>query len=132
MPDTKLPDFVLAKSTNPHTDGRYGRAGLRFTREWRLLKVGDTFNADTGEITGERLAILENDSFLAVKPATAAEVERLQADIASHGGDKDAMIDAQRKQIGDLEARLMKLELAMQGGRKGGDAGGRGGDTAKG
>jgi hypothetical protein len=128
MPDPKLPDFVLVKSTNPHREGQYGRAGLRFTREYRLLKLADAFNAELGEITAKELAILEKDSFLAVKPASAADVERLQAEIATTGGDKEATIDFLRKQNADLEARLMKLELAAQGGSKGkaGDADSKG------
>lgn len=127
------PAFVLVKSTNPYRDGQYGRSNLRFTRDWRPLEVDELDDRDVPGIGGapgtnngplrtERggnnlistytLAVLEADTFLAVKPATQAQVEKYQADAAANGGDKDATIEALQAKNADLEARLMRLEQA--------------------
>ena len=128
MSNSKLPAFVLAKSTNPHNDGRYGRAGLRFTREWRVLKLAEESNPETGAITAEQYAILDKDPLIVLKPASEDDAKAYEAELATHGTNKDALIDSLRVKNAELEARLMKLELAMAGKDK---AGGKG-DQAKG
>lgn len=113
MSNAKLPAFVLAKSTNPHNDGRYGRAGLRFTREWRVLKLGDAFDAETSTITPEQHALLDKDTLIVLKPASEDDAKAYEAELAAHGTNKDAVIETLRTKNADLEARLMKLELMM-------------------
>lgn len=136
-----VPQFVLVRSTNPHREGQYGQRGLRFTRAWRLLKVDPELQhvaklklvnghddvtsycdpqeaLDNDTISLATLAVLEADSYLAVKPATQADGEKWIADQAANGGDTDAQNEALRAKNAELEARLMKLELAAQGGGK--------------
>lgn len=150
-PANVSPQFVLVKSTNPNREGQYGRAGLRFSRNWRALQVDDIDDRDLAPIPpvvtiatptvpavvvtpgdpgtnnmplrakrGEdnlisvwTLKILDADTFLAVKPATASDIAKLEAELAETGGDKDATIDALRSQNADYEARLMRIEARM-------------------
>jgi hypothetical protein len=128
------PKFVLVMSVNPHRDGGFSRAGLRFDRSWRALELGENKDRDSeGAITPEgrtRLdngvigpdtyAMLKAEPFLALRPATAEEVEQLAEDRAKSPADKDSELAVLRAKNADLEARLMKLELAAQGGKGGG------------
>lgn len=117
--------FVMIRSTNPHREGAYTRAGFRFGRSWRGLQVAagakelddpskDIVSAQTLE---ERL---EKDEFLAVKPATSGDIEAFKAEQAAANTDKDAELAELRKKNADLEARMMRLEAAAGGKVKGG------------
>lgn len=105
------PKFVLVKSVSPHNEGRFGRAGLRFTRDWRPLQVADIADVEKGVITPEILARLEAEQQLAVKPATEVEVEKLAKELADPKDDKARIAELEAANA-QLEARLMKLELA--------------------
>jgi hypothetical protein len=112
--------YVMVRSCSPR--GSFRRAGLVFTSEWRVLEVSTRAQLDKGIIDEATLKALEAEKqMLAVKPATEAEVEafqKLQAE--STGKDKDALIAELVQKNAELEARLMKLELAAGG--KNGDA----------
>lgn len=123
------PKFVLVMSVSPHNNGNFGRAGLRFSREWRPLEVAEVADLEKGIIDEAVLARLQAESFLAVKPATAEEVARLAEARAAGAQDKDSELAELRAKNADLEARLMRLELAASGGKptdpaKAGDSGG--------
>jgi hypothetical protein len=143
----KLPKFVLVKSTSPRQpDGLFRRAELAFTREWRALEVLDPDAVDPETktplaesiaraiplISVARLARLEAETMLAVRPATDKELEQAQLDAAEAASKDPAtrIADLQAKNA-DLEARLMRLELGA-GGKGGGGGGGRGGEAPKG
>lgn len=108
------PQFVLVMSVSPHNSGNFGRAGLRFTREWRPLEVAETCDLERNVIDREILARLKAESFLAVKPATAEEVQKLLEDRAAGAKDKDTIIEELRAKLVEQEARLMRLELAAE------------------
>lgn len=122
----KAPQFVLVMSVNPHREGGFNRAGLRFSRAWRELELGDADDLEKGVIGPSTLTRLKAEPFLAIRPATADEVAQLAADRAAAPADKDAELSALRAKNADLEARLLRLELAATGGGKGGK-----GDAAK-
>jgi hypothetical protein len=110
----EAPKYVFVKTTSPR--GMFGRAGLRFTRDWRPLKVDAEQDLDAGVINAATLARLEAETeMLAVRPATTDEIAELTASpslTGSGGGkDKDEIIAEQGMKIADLEARLLKLEL---------------------
>lgn len=130
--------FILVMSVSPHHNGGFGRAGYRFSRTWRPLeivaegdiKVDEHGRADSAAeeqslITPTLVERLKAESFLAVKDASASEVDRLLADRAAGAGMSDAdRIAKLESDKADLESRLMKLELGASG-----DAKGKGGKT---
>lgn len=105
------PRFVLVKSTSPYNRGDFGRAGLRFTRDWRPLEVGTVANLEKGVIDAEVLKRLESESFLAVKPATAEEVAKFSEAMVEASKDPSAALADLAARNAELEARLMRLEL---------------------
>lgn len=113
-PSAPTPPYVMVRSVNPHREGGFSRAGLRFTREWRTLKVGAEDNLKEDTIGPATLKRLETEGFLAVKPATEGDVENYKAIAAASRTDKDAVIDDLLKSKADLEARLMRLEQAAK------------------
>lgn len=122
------PQFVLVMSVSPHNNGNFGRAGLRFSREWRPLEVAEVADLERGIIDAAILARLKAESFLAVKPATAEEVAQLAEARADANKDKDGELAELRAKNAELEARLMRLELAAGAGKstdpsKAGDTG---------
>jgi len=127
---------VLVCTRSPR--GRFRRAHLEFTSDWRSLELGaendidpkpnaanvsfeyaitDAAKARHAEnvIGPDTLKRLQGEAMLAVKPADAAEIEAHRKAQAEHPGDKDAQLRAALAKNADLEARLMKLELMMQG-----------------
>lgn len=119
------PQFVLVMSVSPYNGGNFGRAGLRFSREWRPLEVAETADLEKGVIDYAILARLKAESFLAVKPATPEEVAQLAKDRAEGAKDKDTELADLRSKNADLEARLMRLELAAAGKTDKADKGGK-------
>jgi BMFP domain-containing protein YqiC len=109
------PQFVLVMSVSPYNDGNFGRAGLRFTRAWRPLEVARTADLEKGVIDYAILDRLQAESFLAVKPATPEEVAQLAQDRAEGAKDKDSELAELRGKNAQLEARLMRLEVAKSG-----------------
>jgi hypothetical protein len=103
--------FVLVKSVSPHNGGNFRRAGLRFTRDWRPLEVAAKPDLEKGVINDEVLKILQAETFLAVKPATAEEVARLADARLDASRDKDSELAGLRTKNAELEARLMRLEV---------------------
>ncbi len=110
MPPAPTPKIVLVKSTSPR--GSFRRAGLTFTADWRPLEVSATANLEKGVIDAAVLARLEAEKMLAVKPASATEVEAYQKAAAETAG-KDPVeeVVALKKRLAELEARLMQLTL---------------------
>src|SRR5215510_10262994 len=106
-----MADFVLVKSVSPHNGGNFRRAGLRFTRDWRPLEVAAKPDLDKGVIDEKILQVLQNETFLAVKPATAEEVSRLADARLDASRDKDSELAELRGKNAELEARLMRLEV---------------------
>ena len=106
-----MADFVLVKSVSPHNGGNFRRAGLRFTRDWRPLEVAAKPDLDKGVIDEKILQILQTETFLAVKPATAEEVARLADARLDASRDKDSELAELRTKNAELEARLMRLEV---------------------
>jgi hypothetical protein len=106
-----FPQFVLVMSVSPFNGGNFGRAGLRFSREWRPLEVAEVADLEKNVIDPEILERLKRESFLAVKPATAEEVARLAEDRASASKDKDTELAELKSKNADLESRLMRLEV---------------------
>src|SRR5215475_4503862 len=131
--------FVLVKSVSPHNGGNFRRAGLRFTRDWRPLEVAAQPDLEKGVIDDKVLQVLQAETFLAVKPATAEEVARLADARLDASLDKDselaglrtknaelealraknADLEARVAALGDLEARLKRLEAAPIAGATG-------------
>jgi hypothetical protein len=115
-----VPAFVLVKSTNPYNDGRFGVAAgkpgeaLRFTRQYRCLEVGATDDLEANVISKETYALLEAESFLAVKPATQSDIDAFNASQAATDDDKDAEITRLKTAQAELEGRLMRLEQAAK------------------
>jgi hypothetical protein len=105
------PRFVLVKSVSPHNSGNFRRAGLRFTRDWRPLEVAAKPDLDKGVIDEKILQVLQAETFLAVKPATAEEVARLADARLDASRDKDSELAELRTKNAELEARLMRLEV---------------------
>jgi hypothetical protein len=105
------PRFVLVKSVSPHNGGNFRRAGLRFTRDWRPLEVTATADLEKGVIDDKILAVLQAETFLAVKPATTDEVARLADARLDASRDKDSELAELRTKNAELEARLMRLEV---------------------
>lgn len=104
------PQFVLVKSASPRESFR--RAGLTFTRDWRPLQLAETVDLERGVIDEATLKRLEDEPMLAVKPASADDVEDFLRDRAANTGkDKESQIAELRSYSTDLEARLMRLEL---------------------
>jgi hypothetical protein len=110
--------FVLVKSVSPHNNGNFRRAGLRFTRDWRPLEVAAKPDLEKGVIDDKVLQVLQAETFLAVKPATAEEVARLADARLDASRDKDSELAGLRTKNAELEARLMRLEV---GGKPGAD-----------
>jgi hypothetical protein len=105
------PQFVLVKTTSPR--GIFGRAGLRFTREWRPLRVADVADLEAHVIDAAILARLEAErEMLAVKPATEAELAELAQAQAAGPRDPATELAEIKARNADLEGRLMRLELA--------------------
>jgi hypothetical protein len=113
-----MADFVLVKSVSPHNGGNFRRAGLRFTRDWRPLEVAAKSDLDKGVIDEKILQVLQTETFLAVKPATAEEVAHLADARLDASRDKDSELAELRTKNAELEARLMRLEV---GGKPGAD-----------
>ena len=114
MATATKPTFVMVCTRSPR--GRFRRAGLDFTAEWRPLEVRATADVAKDVIDAKILKRLEAESMLAVKPASEAEIDAYQKDLADRAGkDPQAVIDAQQQKIADLEARLLRLELAKKG-----------------
>lgn len=109
--------FVMVRSCSPREQFR--RAGFVFTKEWRVLELGEKVDIEKGVVDAPTLKILEDEKqMLAVKPATADEAESFQKLQASNAGkDKDTIITELLEKNADLEARLMRLELAASGGK---------------
>lgn len=109
-PTTKT--FIMVRSCSPR--GQFRRAGLVFQTEWRVLEVAEKADIEKGIIDAAILKVLEGEKqMLAVKPATPEEVAAALKAQAEHAGkDKDTIIAEQNAKIAELEARLMKLELA--------------------
>jgi hypothetical protein len=105
------PRFVLVKSVSPHNGGNFRRAGLRFTRDWRPLEIAAKPDLDKGVIDDEVLKVLQAETFLAVKPASAEEVARLADARLDASRDKDSELAELRTKNAELEARLMRLEV---------------------
>jgi hypothetical protein len=114
------PKFVLVKSTSPRQpDGSFRRAELQFNRDWRVLEISETEDLASGKINAARLARLEAETMLAIKPATEKDIERYERDLAdSAGRDPHQLIAELRGKNADLEARLLKLELGAGKGEK--------------
>jgi hypothetical protein len=110
--------FVLVKSVSPHNGGNFRRAGLRFTRDWRPLEIAAQPDLEKGVIDDKILQVLQAETFLAVKPATAEEVARLADARLDASRDKDSELAGLRTKNAELEARLMRLEV---GGKPGAD-----------
>lgn len=112
-PTTK--SFVMVRSCSPR--GQFRRAGIVFTTDWRVLELGEKLDVEKGVIDAPTLKVLEAEKqMLAVKPATADEAAALQKTQSEHAGkDKDVIIADLVAKNADLEARLMKLELASSG-----------------
>jgi len=109
------PRFVLVKSVSPHNQGNFGRAGLRFTREWRPLEVAAVHALEKGVIDEAILArLVAETEMLAVKPATPEEVARFAETSAAGPQDKGAELAAERTKNAELEARLMRIEVGIQ------------------
>ncbi len=105
------PQFVLVKTTSPRKI--FGRAGLRFTQEWRPLRVADVPDLNASVIDAGILARLEAETeMLAVKPATEAELTEFVQAQASGPRDPAAELAELRGRNADLEGRLMRLEFA--------------------
>jgi hypothetical protein len=85
-----------------------------------VLEVAEKADIEKGIIDAAILKVLEAEKqMLAVKPATAEEAALLQKRQAEHAGkDKDTIIAELVAKNADLEARLMKLELAGDKGEK--------------
>lgn len=126
----KIPRFILVMSLSPRgDDGGFTRAGLRFTRKWRLLAVGGTCSRDKdGHVQGGVIdtavyytllgeANRDDRPMLALKPATDEEAALYAKELAEGPKDKDAEIADLKTKNADLEARMMRLELAAQGGK---------------
>lgn len=130
------PQYALVRSVNQHRkDGQFRRAGLRFDHHWRTLKVDDAAHLEAGRagrniqddkaraaavareqlilleggvITSTIYRILEEESMLAVKPATAGDVrdfEDAQAVATSSPNSMAAELVDMRRKIAELEAR---------------------------
>jgi len=106
-----MAEFVLVKSVSPHNNGAFRRAGLRFTRDWRPLEVAALPDVDKGVIDSKILDVLQAETFLAVKPATAEDVARLADARLDASRDKDGELADLRTKNAELEARLMRLEV---------------------
>jgi hypothetical protein len=106
--------FLLVKSVSPHNGGNFRRAGLRFTRDWRPLEVAAKADLDKGVIDDKALKVLQDEAFLAVKPATAEEVARLADARLDASRDKDSELAELRTKNAELEARLMRLEVGSK------------------
>lgn len=112
MATKSLRTFVLVMSVSPYHNGNFGRAGLRFSREWRPLEVVDDDKQDLeqGLINEETLERLKAEAFLAVKPATEAEIAKFEKDRATGARNPADEVAELRAANAQLEARLMKLE----------------------
>lgn len=118
---SKLPAFVLVMAVTPR--GFWRHRGLHFTREWSVLQIGDKLDVLASPIPmadeANYLEILASKNELAVKPASAEEIAAFQASVAANRGlDKDMVIADLQAKNADLEARMMRLELAATGGKK--------------
>ena len=109
------PQFVLVKTTSPR--GIFGRAGLRFTREWRPLRVAEVADLEAHVIDAAILARLEAErEMLAVKPATEAELAEFAQAQAAGPRDPATELAEIKARNADLEGRLMRLEFANKPG----------------
>lgn len=110
--------YVMVRSCSPR--GQFRRAGIVFQTDWRVLELGEKLDIEKGIIDAATLKILEAEKqMLAVKPATPEEAAAFQKTQSEHAGkDKDAIIADLVSKNAELEARLMKLELAAGGGKK--------------
>jgi len=105
------PQFVLVKTASPR--GIFGRAGLRFTREWRPLRIADKADLEAGVIDADVLARLEAETeMLAVKPASEAEVAQFMSAQAAGSIDPVTELAEMKVRNADLEGRLMRLEFS--------------------
>lgn len=112
MSDTKKKKFVLVKSTSPRPSFR--RAGFTFTPEWRPLELGEKDDVANDIVGPESYARIEAEKMLACKPATETEVEQFLKDRAELAGkDPQAVNEELKRKNAELEARLLKLELAQ-------------------
>lgn len=116
-----LPSFVLVMAVTPH--GFWRHRGLHFTREWSVVQLGDKLDVLAQPMplidAATYAELLASKETLGVKPATPDELAEFHKRAAENRGkDKDAVIADLQKNNADLEARLMKLELAMTGGGK--------------
>lgn len=114
----QLPSFVLVMAVTPH--GWWRHRGLHFTREWSVVQLGDKLDVLATPIpmvdTATYDELLASKATLAVKPATPDELADFQRRVAENRGkDKDLVIADLQMKNADLEARMMKLELATSG-----------------
>lgn len=130
------PQYALVRSVSQHRkDGQFRRAGLRFDHNWRTLKIDDAAHLEAGKagrhlqdekaregavaraqqilveggvITSTIFRILEEETMLAVKPATSADMrdfEDAQAMATSSPNSMAAELLDMRRKIAELEAR---------------------------
>jgi len=114
---TDLPAFVLVMAVTPR--GFWRHRGLHFTRDWSVVQVGDRLDVLASPIPmvdeTNYNEILASKAELAVKPASAEELDAFQATIAANRGlDKDFVIHDLQTKNADLEARFMRLELGRK------------------
>lgn len=132
--------YVMIKHTSPRATFR--RAHLQFTKDWQVFEVGEQNDSDPnqpgsteitedararharGVIGPDTLRRCEAETMLAVKPATADDVQNFQKTLASRAGKStDQIIAELAAKNAELEARLMKVELGKGGSAAAGGGG---------
>lgn len=110
--DSALKQVATLFTSKP---GKPGEAPEQEPDPTSFRDPAEAIAADT--ISPETLAAFEKDPHLAVKPATQQEIDDLVASAADNESDKDATIADLKAKNRDMEARLMKLELAAEKGK---------------
>jgi len=137
------PEFLQVRSVSQfRKDGHFRRAGIRFDHSWKTLRVDNAAHSaaakagagisdpetaekavkaatqtllDNGIISGAIYSILDKESFLAVKPASAADIrdyEDARAHATSDPSSMAAQLVEQSRRIADLEAMVVKSHTA--------------------
>jgi len=131
------PQFLLCIAVAPR--GTWRVHGIEFSREWRPVQLGGEA-LDIGapvpvldDATAAQIEYDEKIGALATRPATAEEVAAYQQQLVdAKGKDPDAVIADLKAKNAELEARMMKLELASSTPKKGDGGKADKGDQAKG